>query len=53
MSDATTISAILKNTTHGPAWHGPSVMELLNDVSAEQAVEDFVKGCRRVWEIGR
>ena len=40
MSEARTISSILKSVSHGPAWHGPSVMETLDGVSAKQAVSE-------------
>ena len=51
MSDATTISAIFKSTAHGPAWHGPSVMELLDEINAAQALKHPMDECHSVWEI--
>jgi uncharacterized damage-inducible protein DinB len=51
MSEATTISAILKSTEHGPAWHGPSVLEVLDGVSAEQALKHPLEECHSIWEI--
>src|SRR5713226_8471183 len=32
------------------AWHGPSVMELLNDVTAEQAAAHPILGAHSIWE---
>jgi uncharacterized damage-inducible protein DinB len=51
MSDATTISAMMKSTVTGPAWHGPSVMELLEGVTAEQALKHPLEECHSIWEI--
>ena len=50
MSEATTISAMLKSVAHGPAWHGPSVLEVLADVTADQAASKPISGARSVWE---
>lgn len=51
MSDATTISAMLKSTSHGPAWHGPSVLEALEGVSAAQATLKPLADAHSIWEI--
>lgn len=51
MSEATTISAILKSVAHGPAWHGPSVMELLEGVAPEDAARRPVAAAHSIWEI--
>ena len=48
MSDATTISAMLKSTSHGPAWHGPSALE---GVSAAQAALKPLADAHSIWEI--
>jgi len=36
----------------GDAWHGPSVMRLLADVSAEQAAAKTVQNMHSIWELG-
>ena len=35
----------------GDAWHGPSLRELLSDVSAEEAVARPVAGAHTIWEL--
>ncbi len=35
----------------GEAWHGPSVLSLLNGVSAEQAAAHPVQGAHSIWEL--
>jgi uncharacterized damage-inducible protein DinB len=32
-------------------WHGPSLMDLVGDVSAEQAAEHPVAGAHSIWEL--
>ena len=51
MSEATTISAMLKSISHGPAWHGPSVSEVLEGVSATMASQKPLAGAHSIWEI--
>ena len=51
MSEATTISAMLKSISHGPAWHGPSVSEVLEGVSATKASQKPLAGAHSIWEI--
>lgn len=51
MSDATTVTALLNSITHGPAWHGPSTMEAIEGVSAEDAASHPVDGVHSIWEI--
>ena len=35
----------------GEAWHGPSVLEALEGVSAEQAAAHPVAGAHSIWEL--
>jgi uncharacterized damage-inducible protein DinB len=51
MSESTTIAAMLKSVVDGPAWHGPSVMELVEAVSAEQAKRQPVRDGHSIWEL--
>ena len=51
MSEWTTISAMLKSVAQGPAWHGPSVKEALNGVTAKQAAERPIGEAHSVWQI--
>ena len=35
----------------GEAWHGPSVLEVLEGVSAEQAAAHPIAGAHSIWEL--
>ena len=35
----------------GEAWHGPSVLKILEGVTAEQAAEHPVPGAHSIWEL--
>lgn len=35
----------------GEAWHGPSVLALLNGVSAQQAAAHPIPGAHSIWEV--
>lgn len=35
----------------GQAWHGPSVLSLLNGVTAEQAAAHPIPGAHSIWEL--
>lgn len=41
----------LRLTLEGEAWHGPSVLEALAGVSAEQASSYPIPGAHSIWEI--
>lgn len=41
----------LEKAFYGGAWHGPSVLESLENISAEQAVSKPVKNSHSIWEI--
>ena len=41
----------LKRAFEGGAWHGPSVLELLNDVTTDQATAHPIPGAHSIWEI--
>ena len=51
MSELKRINDQLKRAFRGEAWHGPSVMELLENVSAEQAAARPIAGAHSIWEI--
>ncbi len=51
MSEATTLAAMLKSVVDGPAWHGPSAMETIEAMSAEQARRKPIKGSHSAWEL--
>lgn len=41
----------LRRALEGEAWHGPSVLELLAGVSAEQAASHPIAGAHSIWEL--
>jgi uncharacterized damage-inducible protein DinB len=41
----------LRRAFEGEAWHGPSVLEALEGVSAEQAFAHPVPGAHGIWEL--
>lgn len=51
MSETKRIGDQLRRAYEGQAWHGPSVKELLSDVTAEQAAARPIAGSHSIWEI--
>jgi uncharacterized damage-inducible protein DinB len=51
MSEIKRIKSQLRRAFEGEAWHGPSVMELLKDVTAEQAAAHPIPGAHSIWEL--
>jgi uncharacterized damage-inducible protein DinB len=45
------LEAQLQTSFEGPAWHGPSVMEVLADVTPEQAAAHPLSGAHSIWEL--
>ena len=41
----------LKRAFEGPAWHGPSIKELLNGVTAQQAHARPLTNAHSIWEL--
>jgi uncharacterized damage-inducible protein DinB len=41
----------LKRALEGEAWHGPSVLELLAGVTADEAAAHPIPGAHSIWEI--
>ena len=41
----------LRRALEGEAWHGPSILESLADVSAAQAASRPVAGAHSIWEL--
>ena len=41
----------LRRALEGEAWHGPSVLESLAGVSAEQAAARPIRGAHTIWEL--
>jgi uncharacterized damage-inducible protein DinB len=51
MSEVERIADQLQRAFAGPAWHGPSLMELLQGVAAAQAAAKPLDGVHSIWEI--
>jgi uncharacterized damage-inducible protein DinB len=51
MSEVDRIRDQFRRAFDGEAWHGPSVMALLNGVTAEQAAAHPIAGAHSIWEL--
>ena len=51
MSELKRINGQLKRAFEGKAWHGPSVSEVLEGVTAEQAAAHPIAGAHSIWEL--
>jgi uncharacterized damage-inducible protein DinB len=51
MEELARIAEQARRAFEGDAWHGPSVLELLQDVTAEEAAARPVKGAHSIWEV--
>jgi uncharacterized damage-inducible protein DinB len=45
------IASQLRRSYEGEAWHGPSLRELLEDVTAERAAAKPLAGTHSIWEL--
>jgi hypothetical protein len=41
----------LDRAVNGPAWHGPSILELLKGVTAKQATAKPIRDAHSIWEL--
>ena len=51
MTETHRINSQLKRAYQGEAWHGPSLCELLDGVTAEQAAARPIAGAHSIWEL--
>ncbi len=51
MNEVARIEDELKQAFEGEAWHGPSVLEVLADVTAEKAAARPLPDAHSIWEI--
>jgi uncharacterized damage-inducible protein DinB len=51
MSEAARIADQLRRAFDGDAWHGDSVFEILEGVTAEQAAARPIKHAHAIWEL--
>ncbi|PYQ46578.1 MAG: hypothetical protein DMF78_26090 [Acidobacteria bacterium] len=52
-SEIERLEAQLEAAFEGPAWHGPSVLEALDGVTAEGASAHPLTGAHSIWELVR
>lgn len=50
-TEVTRLEEQLRRALEGEAWHGPSVLELLDGVSAGQAASHPIAGAHSIWEL--
>jgi uncharacterized damage-inducible protein DinB len=53
MSESKELAARFSSIHSGEAWHGPSLHDLLADVTAEQAVSHPIKDAHGIYELVR
>ena len=51
MNETIRINSQLKRAYQGEAWHGPSLRELLEGVTAEQAAAKSIPNVHSIWEL--
>jgi len=51
LSEAALIADQLRRAFYGPAWHGPALLELLEDVDAATAVAKPIPNVHSIWEL--
>src|SRR5215471_9810751 len=51
MTETHRINSQLKRAQEGQAWHGPSIRELLEGVTAEQAAARAIPNAHSIWEL--
>jgi uncharacterized damage-inducible protein DinB len=51
MSEIKRIEDQLRRAHEGGAWHGPSLNELLSDVTTEQAAAKPIENTHSIWEL--
>lgn len=51
MKETQRISEQLQRAFAGGAWHGPGVLEILENVTATQAAERPIAGAHSIWEL--
>jgi uncharacterized damage-inducible protein DinB len=51
MTEISRIADQLRRAHQGEAWHGPSLEDILKDVTAESAVRRPISASHNIWEI--
>lgn len=45
------LASLLRRTVHGPMWHGPALLEVLDGVDADGAAAHPIAGAHSIWEL--
>lgn len=53
MSEIDHIKTQLERSIQGQSWHGPALLEILSDVSSEEASSRPIANAHTIWEILR
>ena len=51
MSRGQRVAEAIERSVSGPMWHGPSLADLLEDVTASHAAAHPIKGAHSIWEL--
>jgi uncharacterized damage-inducible protein DinB len=51
MDESERITVQMRQAFEGGAWHGPSLLEILDDVSSDEAAARPIHGAHSIWEI--
>jgi hypothetical protein len=51
MNEAVRIAQQIRAAIEGPAWHGPALLEILGDVTAQEACARPLAFAHSIWEI--
>ncbi len=51
MSEASRMADQLRHAFNGDAWHGDSLLEILEGVTAQQAAAHPIKNAHSIWEL--
>jgi uncharacterized damage-inducible protein DinB len=51
MTEVSRITDQLQRAFNGEAWHGPSVLKILDGVTAQQAAAHPIPGAHSIWEL--
>lgn len=51
MASVKALANHIERTVHGPMWHGPALMELLEGVSPTDAAATPITGAHSIWQL--
>jgi hypothetical protein len=51
MKETARIAEQLRRSLEGPAWHGPSLLEVLEGVTPRQAAAKPIAGWKSIWDL--